>query len=36
MLACLGLFVGAVFADETPATKNLEFFEKQIRPVLVA
>ncbi len=33
---CLGLLAGALFADDKPAAKDLEFFETKIRPVLVA
>lgn len=33
---CVWLLAGALFADDKPAAKDLEFFEKRIRPVLVA
>lgn len=36
LAGCLGLLAGALFADDKPAAKDLEFFEKKIRPVLVA
>ncbi len=36
VVGCFWLLAGALLADDKPAAKDLEFFEKKIRPVLVA
>ena len=36
LAGCLGLLAGALFADDKPTAKDVEFFEKKIRPVLAS